>query len=129
MDGIKKLSLHIVVLIAFGILLIIGGAFARAQTLVDLGTVKTDSSGLTTLQTYQEEVKAIDGYYEQILRNGDYEVNVYESPRGKGYQVVFYYDNNIEYFGYGPDAEIYTKSVDITLSDSLIPSSTPIKSN
>lgn len=79
-----------------------------------------------TLEGELERIKTVDGRYLQILKDGTVAdaknlmlfdtkrlppntfVNVYDGPKGKGYQIVTEFSDRIEYYGYGPAAKDYT---------------------
>jgi len=49
--------------------------------------------------------------YKQVLpseTDGSFHINVYESPYGKGYQVVQYFDDRVEYTAYGAGSKEFT---------------------
>lgn len=52
----------------------------------------------------------------------DTEINVYDGPRGKGYQIINKTDTQIIATGYGPDAADFTYTVDLPVP---IASTTP----
>jgi len=80
---------------------------------------------LETLSSSIEDSKSADGTYVQVLKDGTVPdgksfdtsklppntwVNVYDGPKGKGYQVVTEYEDRTEYVGYGPYAAEYTRT-------------------
>jgi len=48
--------------------------------------------------------------FEQKVKKNDFAVNTYAHPLGQGYVEVYYFDDRIEYIGYGAKAKEYTKT-------------------
>lgn len=90
-----------------------------------------------SLEVEMEKTKTAKSEYIQILENGTVSdgkafdttkipantyTNVYDGPKGKGYQIVTKYPDRIEHTGYGPSAEDYTYTVIIP---PIVASTTP----
>jgi hypothetical protein len=79
-----------------------------------------------SLEVEMQKTKTAGGDYVQILKDRTVDggktfdtkalpantwTNVYDGPKGKGYQIVTKYPDRIEHTGYGPSAEDYTYTV------------------
>jgi len=127
--------LYILVGIGIAILLSsIAQVYAQENTLEFMGTIETqlpaeevlpiktekeiiietlysavDLIDVDTIIIEQEKFFGLENEYLQV-KGADSNVNVYESPDGWGYQVVFIDKLGVQYVGYGPKAEDYTYS-------------------
>jgi len=71
---------------------------------------------LSLLESEQVSYFEKEKEYIQVKKSqtdGSYYVNTFESPYGKGYQVVQIYKDRVEYIGYGPNAKDFTYTVSL----------------
>ena len=65
------------------LIVVLGGGIALAAPII----VQTDAEQFIALQDEQSTAYLETGDYEQVARTGNFRVDVYESPRGKGYII------------------------------------------
>lgn len=116
----STLNMKITLIIALVLSLVVGYVYMHQREVETLGGKLTESS----IKTEQDASFAKDNAYIQVKDGKVYtkdgliskevsaldnlkhvNINVYESPRGKGYQTVTKTSTSTVYQGYGPEAE------------------------
>jgi len=97
--------------VSFSIIVYSKLAFAVLVADIERVSKEDDIVDLLHVQIEQENFRTENDEYIQVKKSetkGLYEINVYESPYGKGYQVVQFFDDRTEYIAFGADAKSFT---------------------
>src|SRR3990167_9459275 len=95
---VPHLGFHKLLNFALGFLL---GAIVGVMIPSALGAV----TFLSLIESNAESSRLASGAYEQVLFNGEYRIDVYETPKKEfGYQIVQVVGDNVLSTGHGPEA-------------------------